>query len=175
MHDRGLTEIPDPSALFLHGRGDRPSGSCVVPSLVGTRPVLVEIQALVGETSYGTPRRLAANLDPARLAMIIAVLERRAGLHLGGLDIYASVAGGLRVSEPAADLGIALAIASAFRNAPIASSVAAFGELGLSGEVRAVGQTARRAAEAAKLGFTQIIAPDSVRDVAQAVRAAFDE
>src|SRR5450755_782140 len=174
MHDSGLTEIADPSALFLHGRGDRPSGSCVVPSLVGTRPVLVEIQALVGETSYGTPRRLAANLDPARLAMIIAVLERRAGMALGGYDIYASVAGGLRINEPAADLGIALAIASAFRNAPIPGNVAAFGELGLSGEVRGVGQTARRAAEAAKLGFTRILAPDGVRDIAQAVRAALD-
>jgi DNA repair protein RadA/Sms len=174
MHDRGLTEIADPSALFLHGRGDRPSGSCVVPSLVGTRPVLVEIQALVGETSYGTPRRLAANLDPARLAMIIAVLERRAGMQLSGHDIYASVAGGLRISEPAADLGVALAIASAFRNAAIPGNVAAFGELGLSGEVRGVGQSARRAAEAAKLGFTTIVAPDSVRDIAQAVRAALD-
>ena len=174
MHDTGLTEIADPSALFLHGRGERPSGSCVVPSLVGTRPVLVEIQALVGETAYGTPRRLAANLDPARLAMIIAVLERRAGLHLGGHDIYASVAGGLRVSEPAADLGIALAIASAFRNAPIAGNVAAFGELGLSGEVRAVGQAARRTAEALKVGFTHIVAPDTARDIAQAVRRALD-
>jgi DNA repair protein RadA/Sms len=174
MHDRGLTEIADPSALFLHGRGDRPSGSCVVPSLVGTRPVLVEIQALVGETSYGTPRRLAANLDPARLAMIIAVLERRVGMQLGGHDVYASVAGGLRISEPAADLGIALAIASAFRNAPIPGNVAAFGELGLSGEVRGVGQAARRTAEAQKLGFTNILAPDRMRDIAQAVRAALD-
>ena len=174
MHDRGLTEIPDPSALFLHGRGDRPSGSCVVPSLVGTRPVLVEIQALVGETSYGTPRRLAANLDPARLAMIIAVLERRAGMALGGYDIYASVAGGLRISEPAADLGIALAIASAFRNAAIPGNVAAFGELGLSGEVRGVGQAGRRTAEAAKLGFTTIVTPETARDIAAAVRAALD-
>ncbi len=174
MHDGGLREIADPSALFLHRRGERPSGSCVVPSLVGTRPVLVEIQALVGETSYGTPRRLAANLDPARLAMIIAVLERRLGMRLGGHDIYASVAGGLRISEPAADLGMALAIASAFRDAAIAGSVAAFGELGLSGEVRAVGQAARRAAEAAKLGFTRMVTPDTVRDIEQAVRAALD-
>jgi DNA repair protein RadA/Sms len=174
MRDTGLTEIPDPSALFLHGRGDRPSGSCVVPSLVGTRPVLVEIQALVGETSYGTPRRLAANLDPARLAMVIAILERRAGMQLGGHDIYASVAGGLRVTEPATDLGIALAIASAFRNVPIAGDLAAFGELGLAGEVRTVGQSPRRAAEAAKLGFTRMVTPQTVRDVAQAVRAALD-
>jgi DNA repair protein RadA/Sms len=174
MSDRGLREVPDPSALFLHGRGDRPSGSCVVPSLVGTRPVLVEIQALVGETSYGTPRRLAANVDQARLAMIIAVLERRAGMQLGGHDIYCSVAGGLRVNEPAADLGIALAIASAFRNAALPSTLAAYGELGLSGEIRGVGQGTRRAAEATKLGYTRIIAPENARDIAQAVRIAFD-
>ena len=174
MSDRGLTEIADPSALFLEGRGERPSGSCVVPSLVGTRPVLVEIQALVGETSYGTPRRLAANVDQARLAMIIAVLERRAGMHLGGHDIYCSVAGGLRINEPAADLGTALAIASAFRNVAISSTTAAFGELGLSGELRNVGQTPRRAAEATKLGFTRIIAPENARDIAAAVRLALD-
>ena len=174
MHDSGLREIADPSALFLHGRGERPSGSCVVPSLVGTRPVLVEIQALVGETSYGTPRRLAANLDPARLAMIIAILERRVGMQLGGHDIYASVAGGLRISEPAADLGIALAIASAYRDVPLAANVAAFGELGLSGEVRAVGQAARRTAEAVKLGFARVIAPENARDIAQAVHDALE-
>jgi DNA repair protein RadA/Sms len=134
----------------------------------------VEIQALVGETSYGTPRRLAANVDPARLAMIIAVLERRAGMQLGGHDVYASVAGGLRVHEPAADLGIALAIASAFRNVPIAPSVAAFGELGLSGELRSVSQSTRRAAEATKLGYSRLIAFDSARDIAHAVRLALD-
>ncbi|GAC1586061.1 MAG: hypothetical protein NVS3B28_09480 [Candidatus Velthaea sp.] len=145
-----------------------------MPSHVGTRPVLVEIQALVGETSYGTPRRLAANVDPARLAMIIAVLERRAGMQLGGHDIYASVAGGLRVSEPAADVGIALAIASAFRNMPIAGNLAAFGELGLSGELRTIGQPARRAAEATKLGFTRLVTPESARDIAHAIRIALD-
>ena len=174
MDDRGLHEIADPSALFLHERGPRPSGTCVVPTLVGMRPVLVEIQALVGETSYGTPRRLAANLDPARLAMIIAILERRVGMQLGGHDIYASVAGGLRISEPAADLGIALAIASAFRDVPLAANVAAFGELGLSGEVRAVGQAARRTAEAVKLGFARVIAPENARDIAQAVHDALE-
>ncbi|MGB8264908.1 MAG: DNA repair protein RadA, partial [Candidatus Velthaea sp.] len=174
MTDKGLEEVPDPSALFLHGRGERPSGSCVVPSLVGTRPVLVEIQALVGETSYGTPRRLAANVDPARLAMILAILERRAGLQLGAHDVYVSVAGGLRITEPAADLGIALAVASAARNAALPANLAAFGELGLSGEVRTVGQPARRAAEAAKLGFSRIISPECVRDLAHAVALAFD-
>ncbi len=161
MNDRGLHEVKNPSELFL-GRGGnatRPSGSCVVASIVGSRPVLVEIQALVGETSYGTPQRLAANVDRARLAMILAVLERRAGMHLGTHDVYASVAGGLRVSEPAADLGIALAVASAFRGAPLPAGTVAFGELGLSGEIRAVSQRARRTNEARKLGFSTIVAP----------------
>jgi DNA repair protein RadA/Sms len=161
MNERGLHEVKNPSELFL-GRGGnatRPSGSCVVASIVGSRPVLVEIQALVGETSYGTPQRLAANVDRARLAMILAVLERRAGMHLGTHDVYASVAGGLRVSEPAADLGIALAVASAFRGTPLPAGTVAFGELGLSGEIRAVSQRARRTNEARKLGFSTIVAP----------------
>src|SRR5579871_2847439 len=147
MHDRGLHEVPNPSEFFLGARERRPSGSCVVASIVGSRPVLIEVQALVGETSYGMPRRLANNIDQARLAMIIAVLERRVGMHLGAHDIYASVAGGLRVNEPAADLGIALAIASSFRNRPLPADAVAFGELGLSGEVRAVNAAARRTAE----------------------------
>jgi DNA repair protein RadA/Sms len=166
MDERGLHEVRNPSQLFL-GRssaGTRPSGSCVVAGIVGSRPVLVEIQALAGETSYGTPQRLAANVDRARLAMILAVLERRAGMHLGTHDVYASVAGGLRVVEPAADLGIALAIASAFRGTPLPAATVAFGELGLSGEVRPVSQRARRIAEARKLGFTTIVAPPGGRD-----------
>jgi DNA repair protein RadA/Sms len=184
MDERGLHEVHNPSQLFL-GRGGaatRPSGSCVVASIVGSRPVLVEIQALVGETSYGTPQRLAANVDRARMAMILAVLERRAGMHLGTHDVYASVAGGLRVNEPAADLGIALAIASAFRGAALPAGTVAFGELGLSGEVRAVAQRARRAGEARKLGFTTVVAPPgtardrddatlAVRDIAGAIAA----
>jgi DNA repair protein RadA/Sms len=184
MDERGLHEVRNPSQLFL-GRGGaatRPSGSCVVASIVGSRPVLVEIQALVGETSYGTPQRLAANVDRARMAMILAVLERRAGMHLGTHDVYASVAGGLRVNEPAADLGIALAIASAFRGLALPAGTVAFGELGLSGEVRAVAQRARRAGEARKLGFTTVVAPPgtarerdeatvAVTDVAGAIAA----
>ena len=172
MHADGLHEIPNPSELFLSGRKARPSGSCVVASIVGSRPVLIEVQALVGETSYGTPRRLAANLDQARLAMILAVLERRVGLQLGNHDVYASVAGGLRVNEPAADLGIALAIASAFRNRPLPQDSAAFGELGLSGEIRAVTAGARRASEAKRLGFTSLFSPQSHEDIAQAIGAA---
>lgn len=172
MHGDGLHEVSNPSELFLSGRQGRPSGSCVVASIVGSRPVLLEIQALVGETSYGTPRRLANNVDQARLAMIIAVLERRAGLQLGMHDIYASVAGGLRVSEPAADLGIALAIASSFRNRALPPDAAAFGELGLSGEVRAVNAASRRVAEAKKLGYTTLYSPENAHDVAQAIELA---
>ena len=172
MHDTGLREVANPSELFLGTRTQRPSGSCVVASIVGSRPVLIEVQALVGETSYGTPRRLANNLDQQRLAMILAVLERRAGFSLGAHDVYASVAGGLRVAEPAADLGIALAIASSFRNVAIPASVAVFGELGLSGEVRTVGAADRREAEARKLGYTQLISPANTRDVAEAIANA---
>lgn len=172
MDDRGLHEIADPSALFLAERGPRPSGSCVVPSVVGSRPVLVEIQALVGETSYGTPRRLATNVDPARLTTIVAILERRAGMHLGDHDVYCSVAGGLRIVEPAADLGIALAIASAFRDVAIPADLAAFGELGLSGEVRPVSHALRRAAEATKLGFRRIVAPEGARTLDAALDLA---
>jgi DNA repair protein RadA/Sms len=167
MDERGLHEIHNPSQLFL-GRssaGERPSGSCVVAGIVGSRPVLVEIQALVGETSYGTPQRLAANVDRARLAMILAVLERRAGMSIGAHDVYASVAGGLKINEPAADLGIALAIASAFRGRSLPAGTAAFGELGLSGEVRGVSQRSRRIAEARKLGFRTIVAPQGSQDV----------
>ncbi len=179
MNSDGLHEVGNPSEIFLSGRqavrqaqGER-SGSCVVASIVGSRPVLVEVQALVGETSYGTPRRLANNIDQARLAMIIAVLERRAGLHLGMHDIYASVAGGLRVNEPAADLGIALAIASSFRNRALRSDAVAFGELGLSGEIRTVNAASRRIAEANKLGYQTLYTPQNCTDVAQALELAF--
>ncbi len=172
MHESGLEEVSNPSELFLAGRDARPSGSCVVASIVGSRPVLIEVQALVGETSYGTPRRLANNLDQARLAMILAVLERRVGMHLGTHDVYASVAGGLRINEPAADLGIALAIASSFRNAALPSDAVAFGELGLSGELRAVGASPRREAEARKLGYRTMFSPTQFSDIATAIGAA---
>jgi DNA repair protein RadA/Sms len=172
MHDDGLAEIPNPSELFLGTRTQRPSGSCVVASIVGSRPVLIEVQALVGEASYGTPRRLANNLDQQRLAMVLAVLERRGGLHLGAHDIYASVAGGLRIGEPAADLGIALAIASSFRNVALQPDTAVFGEIGLSGELRAVNAADRREAEARKHGYTSVISPSNARDVSQAIEKA---
>ena len=182
IDDRGLHEVANPSQIFVD-RGERrkqtPSGACIVASIVGSRPVLVEIQALVADAAYGTPRRLAANLDQARLAMILAVLERRAGMHLGTMDVYASVAGGLRITEPAADLGIALAIASAFRNLPLPADLVTFGEIGLSGEVRRVSQSSRRVAEARKLGFTRAVvpadpsSPSGVADVSDALSRAF--
>jgi DNA repair protein RadA/Sms len=172
MHDAGLREVANPSELFLGARTQRPSGSCVVASIVGSRPVLIEVQALVGETSYGMPRRLANNLDQQRLAMILAVLERRAGFALGSHDVYASVAGGLRIVEPAADLGIALAIASSFRNVAVPAHTAAFGELGLSGEVRAVTAAERREAEARKLGYAQLVSPANAKDIAEAIAIA---
>jgi DNA repair protein RadA/Sms len=172
MHDRGLREVENPSQFFLGARERRPSGSCVVASIVGSRPVLIEVQALVGETSYGMPRRLANNLDQQRLAMILAVLERRAGFALGSHDVYASVAGGLRVSEPAADLGIALAIASSFRNAAIAPETAVFGELGLSGEVRGVSGADRRVTEARKHGYRNVVSPENAPDLAEAIARA---
>jgi DNA repair protein RadA/Sms len=175
MHGDGLHEVANPSEIFLSGtlsEGRARTGSCVVASIVGSRPVLVEVQALVGESSYGTPRRLANNIDQARLAMIIAVLERRAGLHIGTHDVYASVAGGLRIAEPAADLGIALAIASSFRNRALAADAAAFGELGLSGEIRAVNVASRRVAEANKLGYRTLYTPQNCADIAQAIDLA---
>lgn len=174
MHDAGLREVSNPSELFLGERTQRPSGSCVVASIVGSRPVLIEVQALVGEAAYGTPRRLANNLDQQRLAMIIAVLERHAGFSLGTHDVYASVAGGLRVVEPAADLGIALAIASSFRNAAIPAPIAVFGELGLSGEVRTVGAAERRESEARKLGYVNVISPANTRDIGAAIKTALE-
>lgn len=172
MHESGLEEVANPSELFLAGRDARPSGSCVVASIVGSRPVLIEVQALVGEASYGTPRRLANNLDQGRLAMILAVLERRVGMNLGTHDVYASVAGGLRINEPAADLGIALAIASSFRNVAVPADAVAFGELGLSGELRAVGASPRREAEARKLGYRTMFSPAQFNDIASAIGAA---
>ncbi len=169
MHEKGLAEVANPSELFVTRARSRASGSCVVASILGSRPVLVEVQALVGETSFGTPRRLANNVDQQRLAMIVAVLERRAGLHLGTHDIYVSVAGGLRVIEPAADLGIALAVTSSFRNRPVPGDSVCFGELGLSGELRSVSGASRRAAEARKLGYSTIWSPEQLRDIDDAI------
>ena len=163
MKNEGLAEVVNPSEVFLAQRSKETIGSAVVPTLEGTRPLLVEIQALTTTTSYGPPRRIANGIDFNRLLLITAVLTKRAGLALGNQDILVNVAGGLKVNEPAADLGIALAIASSLQNVAVDPALVAMGELGLSGELRAVPQPERRINEAAKLGFKRCILPPTKR------------
>jgi len=159
MGSAGLLEVPNPSAAFLAERPAETSGAAVVCALEGTRPLLLEIQSLVTPTHFGMPRRTAAGVDYNRLLLLLAVLERRAGLHLAGHDVYASVTAGMTVEDPAADLGIAAAVASAFRDRPIDPGTVIIGEVGLAGEVRAVPQASRRVGEAARLGFERAVAP----------------
>lgn len=161
MKEKGLDEVSNPSQVFLSQRQDSAIGSAVVATLEGSRPLLVEIQALTNYTSFGLPRRTANGIDFNRLLLVTAVLTQRAGLKLGNQDIIANVTGGLRIGEPAADLGIALAIASSFRNADIDPGMVAIGEVGLSGELRAVSQMERRTAEASRLGFKRCMVPRS--------------
>jgi DNA repair protein RadA/Sms len=159
MSDKGLQEVLNPSSLFLSDRAENVPGSVVFAGVEGTRPLLVEIQALVTPTSYGTPRRAVVGWDGNRLAMVVAVLEARCGLALGGRDIYLNVAGGMRVTEPAADLAVAAALISALDNTALPKGSVVFGELALSGEVRSVNQAEARLKEAAKLGFEIAIIP----------------
>jgi DNA repair protein RadA/Sms len=159
MGERGLIETLNPSALFLGAGGARASGAAVFAGVEGTRPVLVEIQALAAPAAYGTPRRAVLGWDGQRLAMILAVLEQRCGLGFGGRDVYLSVAGGLRITEPAADLAVAAALISALMDEPLPADSVAFGEIALSGDVRPVGRMELRLKEAAKLGFKSAFAP----------------
>jgi DNA repair protein RadA/Sms len=159
MRGDGLREVPNPSAAFLSERAAEAPGSAVVCVLEGTRPVLLEVQALVTPTVFGMPRRTAAGLDYNRMILMLAVLEKRAGLRLSSHDVYASVAGGVSVDEPAADLGLAAAVASSLRDRPVQGQTVAIGEVGLAGEVRAVPQMNRRTAEAARLGFRRVVVP----------------
>jgi len=159
MTDAGLAEVSNPSALFLPKEGQRVSGSCVFAGIEGTRPVLVEIQALVSPSPLATPRRAVVGWDSNRLAMVMAVLDARCGLRLAGNDIYLNVAGGLRVQEPGADLAVAAALVSSVTDVPVPGGAVAFGEIGLSGEVRPVSQTDVRLKEAAKLGFERALCP----------------
>ncbi len=159
MTGRGLVPVPNPSALFLAERPAGSPGSAVVATIEGSRPMLVEVQALVSPSSFGTPRRMSLGIDPNRTSLLLAVLEKRLGLELLGDDVYVSVAGGLAVSEPAADLGVAAAVASAFRNRPLPEKVAIFGEVGLAGEVRAASQAGLRIREAAQMGFESCLLP----------------
>jgi DNA repair protein RadA/Sms len=159
MTGRGLAEVANPSALFLAAHEQATPGSAVFAGMEGTRPLLVEIQALVAPTSLGTPRRAVVGWDSSRLAMIVAVLEAHAGLRLGQHDIYLTIAGGLRVNEPAADLAAAAALVSSLAGRPLPAHTVYFGEVGLSGAVRPVAHAAPRLKEAAKLGFTRAVAP----------------
>jgi DNA repair protein RadA/Sms len=178
MTASGLVGVPDPSELF--GRAEEGEiGSAVACTLEGTRPILLEIQALVSPTDLAMPRRVATGIDPRRLAMIVAVLSRHAGLALGQADVFVNVAGGLRIEEPGADLAIALSVASAARGAPVKGGLAAFGEVGLTGRLRSVAQAERRLEECVKLGTASVLAPAglaSSRDVtivgAETVRQA---
>ena len=169
MTDGGLREVANPSALFLADRRGNVSGAMVFAGIEGTRPVLVEIQALVAPSSLATPRRAVIGWDSGRLAMVLAVLETRCGVALGGRDVYLNVAGGLKISEPAADLAVAGALLSAATDIPAPEDAVIFGEIGLSGEIRGVGQTALRLKEAAKLGFRQAILPPRPRGERDAV------
>ncbi|MCD7862747.1 MAG: DNA repair protein RadA [Lachnospiraceae bacterium] len=155
----GLSEVANPSEYMLTGRPQGASGSVVTCSMEGTRPILVEIQALVCTTNFGYPRRQATGTDFNRVNLLMAVLEKRLGLQLGNCDAYVNIAGGIRITEPAMDLGIALAVISSFRNLPLDEGLIGFGEIGLSGEVRAVSQVKQRVLEAKKLGFTSCMVP----------------
>ena len=159
MKDSGLDEVKDPSQIFLSERPLNVPGSVVVPSLEGSRPILVELQALVSQTNFGVPRRTAMGVDANRVSLLIAVLEKKAGLNLFNQDIFLNVAGGIRIDEPAIDLGISAALAGSFLDRPISAQTVLFGEVGLTGEIRAVSQSLLRVKEAQKLGFTRCLLP----------------
>jgi len=164
MTGSGLLEVANPSELFLSERDLGSPGTAVFAGIEGTRPVLVEIQALVAPTALGTPRRAVVGWDTSRLAMVLAVLEAHCGVKLGGHDVYLNVAGGLRIHEPAADLAAAAALVSSLANSPLPADAVYFGEISLSGAVRPVAQSPARLKEAAKLGFTRAIVPEAVRE-----------
>lgn len=159
MNGNGLAEVPNPSLALLSGRPEDAPGSCIICTMEGTRPVLAEIQALVSPSNFGNPRRMASGPDLSRALMLMAVLEKRGGLRISNYDAYVNIVGGLRIAEPAADLGIILALASSLRNAPIDSETVAIGEVGLTGELRACSFLEARIAEAEKLGFKKCIVP----------------
>ncbi len=168
MTSGGLRPVPNPSKLFLAERPANAPGSAVLCSVEGSRPILVEVQALVSTSSYGNARRMASGIDQQRLSLLLAVLEKRAGLHLAGDDVFVNIAGGMTVDEPAADLGVMAAIASSVRNRVIPSTTAMFGEVGLAGEIRGITQAALRVREAAQMGFRQLVMPEANIDPADA-------
>ena len=161
MKDKGLDEVANPSAVFLSERPAGAPGSAVTASMEGTRPILVELQSLASATNFGTPRRTILGLDANRVALLAAVMEKKLGMHLMGYDIFMNVAGGVKVIEPAVDMAIVAAVASSFLDKPIADGTVLMGEIGLTGEVRAIGQVDTRISESRKMGFTRCLVPQS--------------
>jgi len=159
MNEKGLIQVPNPSAVFLSERSTIAPGSVVTSCMEGTRPILVEIQGLVSSSSFGTPRRTVLGLDSHRVALIVAVMEKRLGMNLTSLDIFMNVTGGVKIVEPSADLAIAAALASSFLDKPVDKQTTLIGEIGLTGEIRAVGHAQARIKEAAKMGFTKCLVP----------------
>jgi len=189
MKDAGLEEVGNPSELFLAERPERSTGSVVVSSLEGSRPILVELQALVSTTSYAMPKRVANGVELNRVALLLAVMEKRLGVHFSGQDVYVNVVGGLQIDEPAVDIGIALAVTSSLRERPIDHRTIVLGEMGLGGEVRAISQADLRLREASKMGFRRCLLPErnlaklepvagmelvGVREIGDALEAAFE-
>ena len=161
MQEKGMCEITNPSDILISERDDNPAGSCIVSSIEGTRPILVEIQALTSQTVFGYPKRTANGIDYNRLSLLIAVLEKKAGLMLGSQDVYLNVVGGLKINEPSIDLGIMMATASSFKNIAIPKDMIIIGEVGLTGEIRRINLIEKRLKEAEKLGFKSCIIPES--------------
>jgi len=159
MHDTGLREVVNPSEVFLSERTYGASGATIVASMEGTRPMLIEVQALVSPTNYGMPQRTATGFDLRRLSMLLAVLDKRVGVNTGAQDVFVNIAGGIRIDEPAADLGVATSIVSSLRDVPVDSQTVAIGEIGLGGEIRTIAHCEKRVQEAAKLGFKTIVVP----------------
>ena len=161
MSEKGLNEVGNPSAAFLLERPENAPGSVVTASMEGTRPILVELQSLVSSTSFGNPRRTILGIDHNRVALLVAVMEKKIGMHLMGHDIFINVAGGVKINEPAVDMGIVSSIASSFLDQPVMKGTIVFGEVGLTGEVRAISHAETRVAEAKKMGFTRCLVPQS--------------
>ena len=161
MGDRGLVEVENPSQMLLNGRPERASGTCVACVMEGTRPILAEVQALVSKSSFNVPRRTADGFDYNRSALLLAVAEKRTGMKLSMFDAYINVIGGLSLDEPAADLPVVLALASSYMDQPIDNGLVAIGEVGLTGEIRAVSNLGKRLSEVARLGFTKCVIPQN--------------
>ena len=161
MRQEGMCEVTNPSNILISERDGNPSGSCIIASIEGTRPILVEIQALTSQTVFGIPKRTANGIDYNRIAVLMAVIEKRAGLSLGNQDVYINIAGGMKLSEPAIDLGIIATVASAYKNIPIPRDTIVMGEIGLTGEVKRINLIEKRLKEAEKLGFKTCIIPEN--------------